>query len=55
MNEISARDFGRLEAEVQQLKRDVGEMKRHVSEMRDILLQARGGWRALVAVRAGRV
>lgn len=50
MNEISARDFGKLEAEVEALGRKVDEMANDLKAVRSAMDAAGGGWRVLVAV-----
>jgi len=50
MNEISARDFGKLEAEVEALGRKVDEMAGDLKAVRSAMDAAGGGWRVLVAV-----
>lgn len=42
--------IGALQAEMEHVQDDVAEIKRDVREMRDILLQARGGWRMMLTV-----
>ena len=50
MNEISARDFGKLEAEVEALGRKVDEMAGDLKAVRSAMDAAGDGWRVLVAV-----
>jgi len=50
MNEISPRDFGKLEAEVGSLTRKVDEMANDLKAVRSAMDAAGGGWRVLVAV-----
>lgn len=45
---IDRRDYGRLEAQVEQLTADVHALKKTVETMRDMMQQARGGWRTLM-------
>ena len=45
---IDRRDYGRLEAQVEQLQNDVHALKETVESMRDMMQQARGGWRTLM-------
>ena len=45
---IDRRDYGRLEAQVEQLKNDVHALKETVEAMRDMMQQAKGGWRTLM-------
>jgi GTP1/Obg family GTP-binding protein len=47
---IDRRDYGRLEAQVEQLKNDVHALKETVESMRDMMQQAQGGWRTLMMV-----
>lgn len=49
-NEIDARDFGRLEADVANLEKKVDAMVLKVDEMHRALMQAQGGWRVMVLV-----
>lgn len=49
-DQIDRRDYGRLEAQVEQLARDVYALKETVETMRDMLQQAQGGWKLLLAV-----
>lgn len=45
---IDRRDYGRLEAQVEQLTSDVHALKATVEAMRDMMQQAQGGWRTLM-------
>ena len=45
---IDRRDYGKLEAQVAQLTMDVHELKQTVVQMRDMMQQARGGWRTIM-------
>lgn len=47
-DQIDRRDYGRMEAQVEQLTRDVHTLKETVETMRDMMQQAQGGWRAIV-------
>ena len=47
---IDRRDYGRLEAEVSQLRSDVHKLKETVEEMRDMMQQAKGGWRTALLI-----
>lgn len=49
-DQIDRRDYGRLEAQVEQLTKDVHDLKETVETMRDMMQQARGGWRAIALV-----
>lgn len=49
-NEIDARDYGRLEAEVAQLVRAVSALQSDVAAMKELMQEARGGWRAVALV-----
>ena len=48
MNEIDLRDYGRLEAQVEQLIKDMDTLTTNVQAMRDLMEQSKGGWRTLV-------
>lgn len=45
---IDRRDYGKLEAQVEQLTEDVKLLKRTVEDMRDMMQQAQGGWRLIM-------
>ena len=47
---IGLRDYGRLEAQVEQLTKDVHALKETVETMRDMMQQAQGGWKAIALV-----
>ena len=47
---IDRRDYGRLEAEVAQLVKAVATLQADVATMREMMQQARGGWRAIAFV-----
>jgi hypothetical protein len=47
---IDRRDYGKLEAQVEQLTADVHELKQTVMQMRDMMSQARGGWRTAMLI-----
>lgn len=47
---IDRRDYGRLEAEVAQLVKAVATLQQDVATMREMMQQARGGWRAIAFV-----
>lgn len=47
-DEIDRRDYGRMEAQVEQLTKDVHTLKETVETMRDMMQQAKGGWRTLM-------
>lgn len=49
-NYIDRRDYGRLEADVDHLKATVDQMKEDIRAMRDLMEQARGGWRTLALI-----
>lgn len=49
-NEIDRRDYGKLEAQVEQLTKDVHTLKETVETMRDLMQNAMGGWRVLMMV-----
>lgn len=42
--------MGRLEEQVRQLTSDVHSLKQTVEQLRDIMVEARGGWRVTIAV-----
>ena len=44
------RDMGRLEARLQAAEMRAADMQRKVDEMHSLLMQAKGGWRAMVMV-----
>ena len=48
MSEINPIDYGRLEAQVEQVIKDMDEMKANVQAMRDLMEQSKGGWKVLV-------
>lgn len=43
------RHIGRLEQQVGQLTSDVHSLKKTVEQLRDIMVEARGGWRVTIA------
>lgn len=45
---IDRRDYGALEQKVAQLTADVHAMKETIEGMRDMMQQARGGWRTIM-------
>ena len=47
MADIDPRDYGKLEATVDQLVTDVKQLKEDVRAMRDLMEQSKGGWRTL--------
>lgn len=49
-DDISAQDFGRLQAEVAALRREVDRLIPAVEELTKALNQSQGGWRVLVTV-----
>lgn len=48
--EMSERDIGRHEAEIEQLQRDMTEIKADVKAIIATMEQAKGGWRAIALV-----
>ena len=46
----SAREFGRLEAQVEDLKKDMAETQRDVKEILEVINQAKGSWKVMMAV-----
>lgn len=47
---IDRRDYGRLEATVDQLVKEMHQMKTTMEQMNETMQQARGGWRAIAFV-----
>jgi enoyl-[acyl-carrier-protein] reductase (NADH) len=47
---IDRRDYGRLEAEVAQLVKSVATLQNDVATMREMMQQARGGWKAIALI-----
>jgi hypothetical protein len=45
LDSIDRRDYGKLEAQVEQLTKDVHTLKETVETMRDLMQNAVGGWR----------
>ena len=45
---IDRRDYGRMEAQVEQLTKDVHALRETVSAMNDLMQQSKGGWRTIV-------
>jgi hypothetical protein len=45
---IDRRDYGKLEAQVEQLVKDVDALTKSVQSMRDLMEQSKGGWKTLV-------
>ena len=45
-----ARDIGRHDAQIEALQADMAEMKKDVHEIKLMLAQAKGGWKAFMAV-----
>jgi hypothetical protein len=50
LDSIDRRDYGKLEAQVEQLTKDVHTLKETVETMRDLMQNAVGGWRVLLMV-----
>ncbi len=46
--QIDRRDYGKLEAQVEQLTEDVRVLKVTVEQMRDMMQMASGGWRTIM-------
>lgn len=44
------RDMGRMETEIQELKRRVGSVEAMMFDVHKIVTEARGGWKTLLAV-----
>lgn len=49
---IDRRDYGKLEAKVEQLAKEVADLTTIIQEIRDTMNEARGGWR-MIALIAG--
>jgi GTP1/Obg family GTP-binding protein len=47
---IDRRDYGRMEAQVEQLTKDVHTLKETVETMRDMMQQAQGGWKTVMLI-----
>jgi GTP1/Obg family GTP-binding protein len=47
---IDRRDYGRMEAQVEQLTKDVHVLKETVEVMRDMMQQAQGGWKTIMII-----
>jgi len=47
-DQIDRRDYGRMEAQVEQLTADVHTLKQTVESMRDMMQQAQGGWKSIM-------
>ena len=47
-DQIDRRDYGRMEAQVEQLTQDVHTLKLTVETMRDMMQQAQGGWKTIM-------
>ena len=45
---IDRRDYGKLEAQVEQLINDMSDMKKNMQSMRDMMEQSKGGWKTMV-------
>lgn len=50
MSEISPQEFGRLTAKVETLEEQVAEMRADLRAVRDMLAEARGGWKLMLAI-----
>jgi hypothetical protein len=50
MNDINPHNFGRLTAKVEMLEEQVAEMRSDLRAVRDMLNEARGGWKLMLAV-----
>lgn len=50
MSDIDPQDFGRLTAKVEMLEEQVAEMRADLRAVRDMLNEARGGWKLMLAV-----
>ena len=49
-SEFDAQKFGGMEARLDRLEREVEKMAATVQELRDLLLQARGSWKLMMAI-----
>lgn len=50
MSTIDPQDFGRLTAKAEMLEEQVAEMRSDLRAVRDMLAEARGGWKLMLAV-----
>jgi hypothetical protein len=50
MSETIHRDLGKHDAEIENLKQEVHLMRGDLSEIKEMLNEAKGGWRVLMAV-----
>jgi len=50
VSEIDPQDFGRLTAKVEMLEEQVAEMRADLRAVRDMLNEAKGGWKLMLAV-----
>lgn len=52
MSQIDPINYGRMEAQVEQLTKDVHALRETVAAMNDLMQQSKGGWRT-IALLAG--
>lgn len=45
---IDMREYGKLEAQVEQLTKDVHSLKNTVETMRDMMQESKGGWKVIM-------
>ena len=50
MSDIDPQSFGRLTAKVEMLEEQVAEMRADLRAVRDMLNEAKGGWKLMLAV-----
>lgn len=50
MSDIDPQDFGRLTAKVEMLEEQVSEMRADLRAVRDMLNEARGGWKLMLGI-----
>ena len=50
MSDIDPQEFGRLTAKVERLEMEVAEMRADLRAVRDMLSEAKGGWKLMLAV-----
>lgn len=50
MSDISPQEFGRLTAKVETLEEQVAEMRADLKAVRDMLSEARGGWKLMLGI-----
>ena len=50
MSDIDPQDFGRLTAKVEMLEEQVAEMRADLRAVRDMLNEAKGGWKLMLGI-----